>query len=188
MMGIRITSPKELERLVKKGLIPKAAVNDSMAALKSCSKEKKAKANTVNSASVCAIVPENPADILYQALVRKYGRFYEGGLVVYELVFPFDNRRWRMDMAMPSRRVAFELDGWADHGKRLSGFKRDREKSLSFERRGWRVIRFSSAQVRYSLQETLLAIDEILTFSLEVDGDSFLIHQAGFDRSIFESR
>lgn len=187
-MAIRITCQKELDRLVKKGLIPKAAVDASMAALKGCSKGKAAKVSEVNCASVCGLVPDNPADILYQALVRKYGRFYEGGLVVYELVFPFDNRRWRMDMAMPSRRVVFELDGWADHGKRLSGFKRDREKSLSFERRGWRVIRFSSAQIRYSLSETLAAIDEILTFSVEVDRDSFLIHQASFDRSIFETR
>lgn len=184
-MGIRITCQKELERLVKKGLIHKDDVAESIAALKGSSKEKKVKANAV---SVCALIPDNPADMLYQALVRKYGRFYEGGLVVYELIFPFDNRRWRMDMAMPSKRVAFELDGWADHGKRLSGFKRDREKSLSFERRGWRVIRFSSAQVRYSLSETLRAIDEILTFSLEVDRDTFFITQAGFDRSIFEER
>lgn len=187
-MGIRITCQKELERLVKKGLIHKDDVPNSMAALKGSSKAKKVKENAVSSASVCALIPDNPADMLYQALVRKYGRFYEGGLVVYELIFPFDNRRWRMDMAMPSKRVAFELDGWADHGKRLSGFKRDREKSLSFERRGWRVIRFSSAQVRYSLPETLRAIDEILTFSLEVERESFLITQAGFDRSIFKAR
>jgi hypothetical protein len=187
-MGIRITCKKELERLVKKGLIHKDVVTESMAALKGSSKAKKIKANAVSSESVCALIPVNPADMLFQALVRKYGRFYEGGLVVYELIFPFDNRRWRMDIAMPSKRVVFELDGWADHGKRLTGFKRDREKSLSFERRGWRVIRFSSAQIRYSLSETLRAIDEILTFSLEVNSDCFLITQVGFDRSLFEER
>lgn len=187
-MGIRITNRKELDRLIKKGLIPPAVVKDSVDALKGLGQVKKKNVRGVNCADVCAIVPENPADILYQALVRKYGRFYEGGLVVYELVFPFDNRRWRMDMAIPVMRIAFELDGWADHGKRLSGFKRDREKSLSFERRGWRVIRFSSSQVKQSLDETLKAIDEILSFSTEVDKDSFRINPAGFDWSVFELR
>lgn len=187
-MVIRITDAKELERLVNKGLIRKSAVQESMEALKIDSKSKQGKVKAASVAGVCALVPDNPADILYQALVRKYGRFYDGGLVVYELVFPFDNRRWRMDMAMPARRIAFELDGWADHGKRLSGFKRDREKSLSFERRGWRVIRFSSSQVRHSLLETLQAVDEILSYSIEVDKDSFRINPAGFDRSVFEAR
>lgn len=182
-MGVRITCPKELMRLAQKGLLPATVAQESIKVLSKGNNKKTARAGNV--LDICPLIPENPADILYQALVRKYGRFYEGGLVVYELEFSFDNRRWRMDIAIPSKRVALELDGWVDHGKRLSGFKRDREKSLCFEQRGWRVIHFSSAQIKHELQETLNAIGKILSFCPDVDHSAFHVQPTGFDRSKF---
>lgn len=183
-MGIRITNKKELERLIAKGMVSQSDAVSSLKVLKS-QKDIKCTRNVSSLISVCEMVPANPADILYQALVRKYGRFFEGGHVVYELEFSFDARRWRMDIALPIFKLALELDGWVDHGKRLSGFKRDREKSLCFERRGWRVVHFSSSQVKYELDETLKAIGEIMVHCSCQSAELFEIRAVKFDRSLY---
>lgn len=70
MTGLRITDPKELERLVKKGLIKKSVIET---AAKSPRKLQKAEA------ILCPIQPAEPAHVLYRAIVGVYGRLYEGG-------------------------------------------------------------------------------------------------------------
>lgn len=97
----------------------------------------------------CAVPPIEPADILYQAMVRRWGRYYSGGEVVWELM-PFSDSNYRLDASLVHYRVGVELDGWQFHGRTLSGFQRDREKQLLFCRRGWLLFRISNAQVRMS--------------------------------------
>jgi hypothetical protein len=65
------------------------------------------------------------------------------------------------------------------------GSSRDRNKSLWFERRGWRIVRFSARQVNYSLQDTILAIEQIIGYCHEYEAGSWLIKQQSFDRSEF---
>lgn len=54
------------------------------------------------------VPPENPADFLYQAMVRRWGRYYSGGEVVWELK-PFSDNGYRLDVALPSWRIGCEI-------------------------------------------------------------------------------
>jgi hypothetical protein len=102
-----------------------------------------------------------PADILYQAMVRRWGRFHNGGEVVWELQ-PFTGSGYRLDAAVPRRLIGVELDGWQFHGRTLDGFKKDRQKQLEFCRRGWLLFRVSNEQVRNDLDNVLDAIGEAI--------------------------
>lgn len=67
---------------------------------------------------------------------------------------PIPERQWRVerpggrvafiDLAYPDRRVAIELDGWAEHGVR-SAFDADRARGNDLVLAGWRVLRFTWA-------------------------------------------
>lgn len=181
MAGIRITDKVTLERLIAKGMV-KGDRSSVMAALAPAQKRKQKR---TDSALLCPLTPTEPAHILYQAVVRRFGRLYDGGQAVFELECHFD-KRYRLDIAMPIYRVGIELDGWQYHGKTLSGFQRDREKSLSFERRGWRVIRFSTAQVKNELVDVITAIEEILSFCQADLAMAKQVRQTGFDKSVLE--
>jgi hypothetical protein len=54
------------------------------------------------------IPPVNPADILYQAMVRRWGRYYNGGEAVWELV-PFSDSGYRLDASLPRYRIGCEV-------------------------------------------------------------------------------
>lgn len=59
-------------------------------------------------------------------------------------------RRWRFDFAIPSHKVAIEIDGgvWTGgHHTRGQGFLDDCEKLNAAACAGWRVLRFVPAQV-----------------------------------------
>lgn len=180
MSGLRITDPKALKRLIDKGFIGK----DKEALLTSIVKPK-AKRRSAADSGFSALIPVMPADILYQAVVRRFGRLYEGGEVVYELECHFD-KKYRLDIALPAFKLGLELDGWESHGKYLSGFQRDRAKSLSFERRGWRIVRFSNAQVKHELTDLIYAIEQILSFCEYTPELSQKVRQVNFDKSVFE--
>lgn len=52
----------------------------------------------------------------------------------------------RVDAAWPSERLVVELDGWAFHHDRGS-FQEDRSRDVRLARAGWRVVRFTHADV-----------------------------------------
>lgn len=58
-----------------------------------------------------------------------------------------------VDACWPRERVAVELDGWADHGTRHA-FQRDRERGNALEAAGWRLLRFTWADVTRRPDET----------------------------------
>lgn len=182
---MRISNKKELEALVAKGFIPKSMKETAMGALKRSSGKKNSRRKRVNH-TFCSIIPTLPSDILYHHLVKLYGRHVSGGLMVMELTFTPLGRRWRLDMAMPSLKLGIELDGWKSHGLYRDSFLRDREKSLWFERRGWRVIRFSANQIREEIDDVLLAVVQIMAHCSPNDDLNWTVRQTAFDRSEYD--
>lgn len=62
-------------------------------------------------------------------------------------------RRWRIDYAVPDRRLAFECEGgvWIPGGgrhNRPAGFLKDIEKYNSLSLLGWRLFRFTPQMIR----------------------------------------
>lgn len=178
---VRITDKKLL-----KGLLNEGRFSDSDSeAVSAYIRKSSNKQNKNHIGNVCPIPPVMPAAILYRALVTSYGRYASGGLLVHELCFNQWKRRWRIDMAIPKYGLGIEIDGWAYHGRHLTSFARDREKSIWFERKGWRVIRFSARQINNDLAEVCKAVKEILELSHEYNPMQWSIEPAGFDRSEF---
>lgn len=183
-MSVRIISQAALKALVAKGMLPKEAVKNYQ---KSLAQHKPTrKGASIADTVLSPLVPVQPADILYQSVCRRFGRFYEGGLAVYELEFAFEQRKFRADIGLPEFKLIVELDGWQYHGKTLSGFKRDREKSLVFERRGWSVIRFSNEQIRTNMPDVLLALQEVMSHRIRRPELRQRVAPVSFDRSRYE--
>jgi hypothetical protein len=74
-MSLRITDKKALQQLVDAGRLDESV-------FKSLSGSKRSKVNRVTGDRLSPLVPEKPSDKLYQALVRRYGRYHSGGLMV----------------------------------------------------------------------------------------------------------
>lgn len=88
-------------------------------------------------------------------------------------------RRWRFDWAFPSERIAIEVEGGAWIGGRHTrgaGYIKDMEKYNAAVLRGWRVLRFTPAQVADG--SALKAIESLFTVSLH---QSSLTHEGGRD-------
>lgn len=60
--------------------------------------------------------------------------------------YPVLNGRYRLDFALPDRKVAIELDGYAYHSSK-DAFVKDRARQRDLEAAGWRVIRFAGTEV-----------------------------------------
>ena len=178
---MRITNKKQLQVFADKGLLS-AHQQKSLTEVLTTKKR-----SAGEQSRICAIKPIRPAYRLYQRLVRQYGRHVSGGEMVFELCFKPLGRRWRLDMALPKFKLGIELDGWANHGRMRESFLRDREKSLWFERRGWRVVRFSANQIMDDIDEVCLAISEIIAHC-KLNEDDFEIVQVSFDRSEYNVR
>ena len=62
-------------------------------------------------------------------------------------------RRWRLDLAFPERKLAVEVEGFAAGGtagrhQRAAGFAADCEKYSELAIAGWRLIRVTGKQVK----------------------------------------
>jgi very-short-patch-repair endonuclease len=57
-----------------------------------------------------------------------------------------DGRRWVIDVAFPNARLAIEVDGYAYHSDQLR-FQHDRTRQNALIRAGWRVLRFTWADL-----------------------------------------
>jgi very-short-patch-repair endonuclease len=51
-----------------------------------------------------------------------------------------DGRRYRLDFAWPSFRVAVEADGFATHGARRRAFQADRRRTRKLMSAGWWIV------------------------------------------------
>lgn len=63
--------------------------------------------------------------------------------------------RYRLDFAVPQHKIGIELDGYEHHSSR-SQFTRDRERQRKLENDGWRIVRFSGAEVNANPQKCVL--------------------------------
>ena len=85
----------------------------------------------------------------------------QGGLPVPRQQFPVrvGQRRFRLDLAYPDRRVGVELDGWPHHGS-FTAFHADRERDALLASAGWVVTHFSA---RTSDEEIVGAVTALLS-------------------------
>lgn len=67
-------------------------------------------------------------------------------------------RKFRLDIAFVEKRLCVELDGWQYHGKHLADFKRDRRRQNLLVMHGWRILRFSAADIHQDLEGCLRII------------------------------
>jgi very-short-patch-repair endonuclease len=74
------------------------------------------------------------------------------GLTDFEQEYRFDAmRRYRLDLAFPKERVGIEINGGIWHGKAHSApmmILRDMDKANLLVLSGWRVLRYTPAQVK----------------------------------------
>ena len=101
-------------------------------------------------------------------LLERYGDYFSGGETVFELQNVIPGRQFRFDAALVQRLVLIELDGFADHGKSLKGFKRDRVKSLLATQQGWHVLHVTTEILKKQPAILFDAIEAIKVNSLVI--------------------
>ncbi|MCA2999494.1 MAG: DUF559 domain-containing protein [Rhodocyclaceae bacterium] len=84
-----------------------------------------------------------PHQILWAAVSAVYGERAE-----LEYAGAVPGRKYRIDIAIPSARLALEIDGWEYHGKYKADFTRDRARQNLLTIHGWRILRFTAGQIR----------------------------------------
>lgn len=67
--------------------------------------------------------------------------------------------RYRVDVAIPDALLAVEINGWANHGKSLRGFRSDHERTRALLLAGWRIVPFTH---REALQDTERCVEIVL--------------------------
>ncbi|CAN5465442.1 hypothetical protein BH10ACT11_BH10ACT11_02830 [soil metagenome] len=72
--------------------------------------------------------------------------------------------RYRIDFLWPAEKVAIEMDGFAEHGKRRS-FESDRARDAELQARGYRVIRVTWRQLTQRPNEVIARIDAVLAIA-----------------------
>jgi very-short-patch-repair endonuclease len=76
------------------------------------------------------------------------------GLVVQHAV-TVNGKNYRLDFALPSKKIAFEMDGYTYHGKERKDFNRDRRRDLDLKLSGWEVHRFDGDMIREDVVHVL---------------------------------
>ncbi|MHB1098277.1 MAG: endonuclease domain-containing protein [Burkholderiales bacterium] len=82
-----------------------------------------------------------PDDVLWAEIGQRYPE------AVRELQGAVPGRRYRIDIALPSIRVALEVDGWQFHGQHRKAHQSDRERQNLLVVNGWLVLRFTTGQI-----------------------------------------
>lgn len=76
------------------------------------------------------------------------------GLAVQHKV-TIGDRNYRLDFALPVKKIAFEMDGYTYHGKEREHFNRDRRRDLDLKLNGWEVHRFDGDMIRSDVVSVL---------------------------------
>lgn len=91
-------------------------------------------------------------NMLWDAMVREFGKSND---LVREFEGIVSGRKFRVDIAIPSARVAIEIDGWAWHGKHKGDFIRDRERQNLITAECWQFLRFTAGMIRKDMDGCL---------------------------------
>jgi len=82
----------------------------------------------------------SPQELLFNLLKREYpGAVWEHK--------PFEDRRYRIDIAFPEHLVCVEADGYRFHGLSRTGWQRDRDKRNLLALAGWTILAFSAKDI-----------------------------------------
>ena len=73
--------------------------------------------------------------------------------IVAEFKGAFPNRRFSLDI---------EADGWQYHGKYLSAHRKDRERQNLLVLEGWRILRYTAAQINNDLDTCINEIESLI--------------------------
>lgn len=71
-------------------------------------------------------------------------------------------RRFSLDIAIPSLKIAIEVDGWQYHGKYKESHTKDRERQNLLTLAGWRVLRYTAKQINGSLDVCVKEIEQLV--------------------------
>jgi very-short-patch-repair endonuclease len=85
--------------------------------------------------------PESPIETKFLAACRKLG-----APVLRDLVPQHPVAGYRIDFALPARKIGIELDGFATHSS-TADIENDRRRQRDLEGRGWYIIRFGGREV-----------------------------------------
>lgn len=76
------------------------------------------------------------------------------GIVVQHPV-TVNGQNYRLDFALPDKKIAFEMDGYTYHGKEREHFNRDRRRDLDLKLAGWEIHRFDGDMIRDNVGHVL---------------------------------
>lgn len=75
-------------------------------------------------------------------------------------------RKFRIDIAIPSVKLAIECDGWQFHGKFKEDFAKDRVRQNLMVINGWRILRFTANQIRTEMPMCIEQIESAINANL----------------------
>lgn len=81
---------------------------------------------------------------------------------LHQYPVPIAERTIHIDLAYPDAMLAIEVDGYAWHGDH-EAFERDRERDIELKMRGWTVLRFTWAKIRFDRAFVLQAVEHHLS-------------------------
>lgn len=67
-------------------------------------------------------------------------------------------RAFRLDVGIMDQKLGIEVDGWQNHGKTKAGFQKDREKQNLYTEAGWRILRYTAADIYKNLDGCIAQI------------------------------
>ena len=78
-----------------------------------------------------------------------------------------EKRKWRIDLAIPSRKIGIEIEGLVYQGKggrhqRAAGYIGDLEKYAEAAALGWIILRFAPQQINQNLTWVITIIEKVL--------------------------
>lgn len=97
-------------------------------------------------------------DMLWHAMQEEFG----GHGLVREFEGVVKGRKYRVDIAIPSERIAIEIDGWQWHGKHKGDFVRDRERQNLITAECWQFLRFTAGMIRKDMAGCLELVRKTL--------------------------
>mgnify|MGYP002638705704 CR=1 FL=1 len=87
------------------------------------------------------MVFDSPVEEVFWEAYRKSSPSSLGGLVAQHVL-----GRFRLDFAIPEKKIGIELDGFEYHSSQDSIIK-DRQRQREIEEQGWRIVRFAAKEV-----------------------------------------